>query len=67
VHLRAPSIDQGVQAGLWGLFFGVFLWAGLWAVDVQKATAFIAGCLGGAAVFLFVRHFGGDAPPADRR
>ena len=35
-------MDQGVQAGLWGLFFGVFLWAGLWAVDVQKATAFIA-------------------------
>jgi len=67
VHLRAPSVDQGVQAGLWGLFFGLFLWAGLWAIDVEKATAFIVGCLGGAAVFLFVRHFGGEAPPADRR
>ena len=49
------------------VFFGLFLWAGLWAIDVEKATAFIVGCLGGAAVFLFVRHFGGEAPPADRR
>jgi hypothetical protein len=67
VHLRAPSMDQGVAAGLWGIFFGVFVWAGLWSIAVAKATAFIAGCLVGAAVFLLVRFYGGDSPPADRR
>ena len=67
MHLAHQAWIRASRQGCWGLFFGVFLWAGLWAVDVQKATAFIAGCLGGAAVFLFVRHFGGDAPPADRR
>jgi hypothetical protein len=60
-------MDQGVQAGLWALLFGVFVWAGLWAIDVAKATAFISGVLVGAGVFLFVRWFGGEAPPADRR
>jgi hypothetical protein len=67
MHLRAPSVDQGVQAGIWAVVFGLFLWVGLWAIDVQNATAFIVGALGGAAVFLFVRYFGGDSPPADRR
>ena len=67
MHLRAPSVDQGVQAGIWALIFGIFVWVGLWSIAVQKATAFISGCLVGAGVFLFVRYFGGDSPPADRR
>ena len=60
-------MDQGVQAGIWAAVFGIFVWVGLWSIAIAKATAFIAGCLVAAGVFLFVRWFGGDAPPADRR
>jgi hypothetical protein len=67
VHLRAPSTDHGVASFLWAFFFGLFLWLGMGAVGVSRATAFILGCLGGAAIFLFVRHFGGNRPPKAKR
>jgi hypothetical protein len=67
MHLRVPSIDQGVQAGIWAVFFGILIWIGLWALAFDKATAFIAGALSGCVIFLFVRYCGGDSPPADRR
>jgi hypothetical protein len=58
-HLpRPPSIDHGVASFLWGLGLGVFIWAGLLAVGVSGATAFIIGALAGGAIFLFVRIFG---------
>ena len=58
MHLRPPSIDHGVQSFLWALFFGVFVWLGLVAIEISSATAFIFGALTGAAAFLFVRRFG---------
>jgi hypothetical protein len=58
VHLRAPSVDKGVQAFLWALFFFLYLWLGMLAVGVSGATAFIfAGILAGA-IFLFIRIYG---------
>ena len=62
MHLRPPSIDHGVQSFLWGLFFGVFLWLGMVAIEISAATAFIFGALGAGAVFLFVRRFGQNEP-----
>ena len=41
MHLRMPSIDQGVQAGAWAVFFFFLLWIGMLAVGVSHATAFI--------------------------
>ena len=41
MHLRMPSIDQGVQAFVWALFFFVLLWVGMLALDVSGATALI--------------------------
>ena len=55
MHLRMPSIDQGVQAFLWALFFFLLLWIGMLALDVSGATALILALLAGGAIFLFVR------------
>jgi len=55
VHLRMPSIDQGVQAGIWAVFFFFLLWPGMLALGVSNATAFILSLVAAAAIFLFIR------------
>lgn len=67
MHLRPPSIDQGVQAGLWAIGLGLIIWLGLLAFGVSGATSFIMAALGGAAIFFYVRLFGGDEPQNSRR
>ena len=67
VHLRAPSIDRGVQAGLWAVGLAVIIWLGLLAVGVSGATSFIMAALAGALIFLFVRLYGGDEAQRARR
>jgi hypothetical protein len=62
VHLRMPSIDQGVQAFVWAVIFFLYLWLGMLAVGVEGATAFILSLVVGAAVWLLVRTRGGDKP-----
>jgi hypothetical protein len=62
MHLRMPSIDQGVQAFAWALFFFLVLWLGMLAVGVGSATALILSLLAGGAIFLFVRVRGEDHP-----
>jgi hypothetical protein len=62
VHLRPPSIDQGVQAGLWGIGLALIIWLGLLGFGVSGATAFIMSALAGGAIFLYVRFFGGEEP-----
>ena len=59
MHLRLPSIDQGVQAFAWALFFFLLLWVGMLAVGVSSATAFILSLVASGAIFLFVRVCGG--------
>jgi hypothetical protein len=63
VHLRPPSVDKGLQAFLWALFFFVYLWLGMLAVDVSGATAFIFAGIAAAAIFLFVRTYGEEESP----
>ena len=55
VHLRLPSIDQGVQAFLWAGFYFVLLWVGMLALEVSSATALILSLVAAGAIFLFVR------------
>lgn len=62
MHLRMPSIDQGVQAFAWALFFFLLLWVGMLALGVSGATSFILSLVAAGAIFLFVRLRGGDAP-----
>ena len=67
MHLRSPSIDQGVQAGLWGIVLAVIIWLGLLSFGVSGATSFVMAALAGAAIFLYVRFYGGDEPQIQRR
>jgi hypothetical protein len=62
MHLRMPSIDQGVQAFAWALFFFVLLWIGMLALGVSSATALVLSALAGVVIFLFVRLRGEDRP-----
>lgn len=62
MHLRMPSIDQGVQAFAWAVFFFLLLWLGMLALGVSSATALILALLAGAVIFLFVRLRGEDRP-----
>ena len=55
MHLRMPSIDQGVQAFTWAVFFFVLLWVGILALGVSGATALILSLISACAIFLFVR------------
>ena len=34
MHLRAPSIDQGVHAFVWSVVFFLYMWLGALAIDV---------------------------------
>jgi hypothetical protein len=61
VHLRAPSIDQGVQAFVWALVFFLFMWLGALAIDIPGGVAFVLSLVAAGAIFLFVRTRGGDA------
>jgi len=62
MHLRMPSIDQGVQAGIWSVFFFFLLWIGMRSVGVTNATAFILSLVAAGAIFLFIRTRGDDRP-----
>ena len=59
MHLRWPSIDQGVQAFAWAVFFFLLLWVGMLALGVSGATALILSLVSSGAIFLFVRLRGG--------
>jgi hypothetical protein len=61
MHLRAPSIDRGVQSFLWSLVFFLFLYFGMVAVEITKATALVLSLVAAFLIFLFVRTRGGDA------
>ena len=60
MHLRPPSIDQGVQAGLWAVGLGLFLFFGMIAVDVERATALIFSVVAAGVIFFFVRLRGAE-------
>ena len=62
MHLRMPSIDQGVQAFAWAVLFFLVLWLGMLSIGVSSATAFILSLVSAGAIFLFVRLRGGDEP-----
>ena len=62
MHLRMPSIDQGVQAFVWAFVFFLFLWLGALLLKLPGGTSFILSLLAAAVVFLFVRTRGGNYP-----
>jgi hypothetical protein len=62
VHLRMPSIDQGVQAFVWALVFFLVIWFGALLLDFSAGTSFLVSLLLAGAIFLLVRTRGGDYP-----
>jgi hypothetical protein len=66
VQLRAPSVDKGVSAFLWAVFFFLYLFLGMLAVGVAKGNAFIFSALAGFGIFLYVRVFGEETPKSIR-
>jgi hypothetical protein len=62
LHLRPPSIDHGVISFLWAIGLALYIWLGLRAVGVGNAAAFVIACVGGFAIFLFVRVYGEEEP-----
>lgn len=55
MHLRPPSIDQGVQAGVWAVVLGLFLFFGMLSIGVERVTALVFSVVAAGAIFLFVR------------
>lgn len=62
MHLRAPSVDQGVHAFAWALVFFLYMWLGAILVDVPNGVAFVVSAVAAAGIFLFVRKRGGGYP-----
>jgi len=60
---RPPSIDHGVVAFLWALGLGTFVYFGLIAIGTTSATSIVLALVSFAAIWLFVRLRGEDAPP----
>jgi hypothetical protein len=59
MHLRAPSIDRGIQSFLWAVVFFLFLYFGMVAIAVAKGTALLVSLVLAFLIFLFVRTRGG--------
>ena len=59
---QLAAIDQGVKAFLWALFFFLYLWLGMLAVNVGKGTSFVVAAVAGGAIFLYIRIYGEDRP-----
>ncbi len=59
MHLRAPSIDQGVHAFGWSVVFFLYMWLGALAIEVPGGLAFVVPLVIAGAIFLFVRTRGG--------
>ena len=59
MHLRAPSIDQGVHSFVWSVVFFLYMWLGSLAIDVSGGIALVISLVAAAAIFLFVRTRGG--------
>jgi hypothetical protein len=58
VHLRMPSFDRGLTAGLWAIALGLYVLLFALGVGVDAATAFIVSPLIAAAIYFFVRIYG---------
>jgi hypothetical protein len=62
MHLRPPSVDHGVQAGLWAVGLGLLIFFGMVAVGVSDALSFVIAVVAAVGIFVFVRTCGEDSP-----
>jgi hypothetical protein len=57
---------KGLTSTMWAVFFFLFLWLGMVAVDVSRGTAFILAAVFGFLSFLFIRICSEDDPELRR-
>jgi uncharacterized protein len=57
---------KGLTSTMWAVFFFLFLWLGMMAVDVSGGTAFILAAVFGFLSFLFIRICSEDDPELRR-
>lgn len=57
-RLRRAARDPAVSSFFWGLFFFIYLWFGMVAVDVSTDTALALALVAWFLIFLFVRARG---------
>ena len=55
MHLRMPSVDEGVQSFLWAVVFFLYLFFGMKAIGVEGAAALVISLVAAFLIFLFVR------------
>jgi hypothetical protein len=55
MHLRAPSIDRGVQSFVWALVFFLFLFFGMVSIAIGKGTALMIALVASFLIFVLVR------------
>lgn len=59
MHLRAPSIDRGVQSFLWAVVFFLVLFFGMLVIGVSGGTSIGLSIVLSLGIFLLVRTRGG--------
>lgn len=60
MHLRAQSVDRGVQSFVWAVVFFLYLFVGGLAVGVDGAAGLTLSLVAAFFIFLFVRTRGVD-------
>jgi uncharacterized membrane protein len=60
MHFRLPSFAPGVTAFLWALALSLYVFVGMLAVGVQRATALVISALCLFGIFVFVRLRGSN-------
>lgn len=60
MHLRAQSVDRGVQSFVWALVFFLYMFLGGLAIGVDGAPALVLSLVAAFFIFLFVRTRGVD-------
>ena len=62
MHVRPPSIDQGVIAFVWAVVLGAYIYFGMLAVGANGAIAIVISLVCAFGIWLFVRLRGEDLP-----
>ena len=58
---RPPAIGQGAAAFLWAVGLGLFVFVGMLAISISKATSIVVSIIAAAAIFFAILLFGANA------
>lgn len=67
MHLRPPSIDQGVIALVWAIALGLYIYFGMLAIGVSGGVAIVITLVSAFGIWVFVRLRGEDVRVTPRK